>query len=318
MWSMRYINRLVALLVATVLLICVLMLGGALSAIEPEPGLRLQPAIIDIAGNPQATTTTSVTLTNTTDQPLAVIVDTRSLSPEDEPIDPSAVDRYDASRWVSFEDGQILLAPQTSRVVPINVDIPKEAVPGGHYALVVFRIVNDKPPDGTGVKINSEAGTVMLINVPGETIEEADIVLNDATGIAYGGQAELSYSVLNTGNTHILPLIRTDITDGNGRVIETVTQNTQLLLPNTKRTFSVTWGTEAAIGKYYATTSVSYGTPTQTVTVEATEITVLPSEGTIIAWILVAFLILVTFRRRLSAVVVRLVNKSPRSENKKA
>ena len=253
-----------------------------------QPGLKIQPAIIDISGQPGSVINSTIKITNTFNKPLGFSARAQTLAPNDKPIDISAVDKYDASRWVNFPTKDFLLDGLASVEVELEVTVPVDAVPGGHYALSIFRLETTDLEDSSGVKINREAGAVMLISVPGVIVEDAEIATNSATTLAFGGESVIKQTISNTGNLHILPIITTEIRDGS-TVIDTVTQPLQLLLPNTKRDIEVKWQSKGGFKRYQLVTTVSFGTPNQSIASSAGSTIFLPSAWTLILWTLIVF-----------------------------
>ena len=285
MLLMRFTRNLVLL---GALLALGLVFVSADASAQQEQGIQLQPAIIDVSGKPGTKIQTSVVVTNTYDQPVGVSVQSRSLAPEDEPIDPEVVESYDASLWVRLGKESFLIDKLASVTVPIELEVPEDAVPGGHYTLVSFRIVSNEAPDGSGVKINREAGAVILVTVPGELVESADIVTDNSETLSLGGVSRFSHTIMNQGNTHFLPIISTKIVSRDGNIVDTIQQPTKLLLPNTKRSIDIEWDSARYFGTYDAITTVTYGTPTQNLESDAISIRIVPAINILVLWSVIA------------------------------
>lgn len=259
---------------------CLLLPGCAFKGgvrAQEDPGIEVRPAILDVSGKPGSIIDLEVNIRNTSSAVLGVSVKSRSLAPEDELLDSSQEDRYDASLWINAPRKFFLIEGNQSTKVPVEIKIPDDAVPGGHYAVVVFGIESVGLQDDSGVQVNREVGAVALINVPGDTVESVKVNNSGEFKLSFGGLFDIEQEIINNGNTHVLPVIETIIYDGNGNKVESFTQPIRLLLPNTKRKIANSWDSKKYFGRYSAETTVTYGTPSQNYVSNRMRTWVLPS-----------------------------------------
>ncbi len=202
-----------SMLIVACVCVVALFLSRSVGA-QQEIGLQIAPAILDVSARPGQQTETSVTVTNTSAQPIAVSVMMRPVAPTDEALDVASTQRYDVSTWVEPSLSELVLGPGEAQAVSIRVTPPADAVPGGQYGNVVFRVLNQSDePDGSGVAVYREAAAVLLVTVPGQLEEQVDIETVNTQAWVFGGAVDQEYLVRNTGNVHVAPIITTRFFD---------------------------------------------------------------------------------------------------------
>lgn len=219
--------------------------------------------------------------------------------------------------WIDAPAGALTIQPNDRIEIPVTINVPKNAEPGGHYASVFFGTDPSlKAKEGGQVTVRSLIGTLVILRVDGEVRESASVA---SFGVA-GGKKNLSslpvnfdLRIKNTGNVHIRPqgtiLIKNlfggetttlNLNDANGAV-----------LPNSIRDFSVTWKKDLvtqkkasffsklgiewknfALGPYTATATVTYGQTKQNLVTSAT-VTIIPWELLIVTLLLLVIVVTV-------------------------
>jgi hypothetical protein len=203
-----------------------------------------------------------ITITNQSQSPRAIEISFRPLAPIDQVIDESARARYDATSWLSVDNTDLLLATGESQIVPIRVKPPSDAGPGGHYANVVFRVLND-PLAGSDVNnaaINPELTSILFLTVPGDISEIAEADFSHPSLIAQSSPRNFGVELANIGTVHLLPTIYVSLVQLSGHEIERLTTPPKLSLPGTRVNLSADWA-DPPPGIYRAKYSVSYGSP---------------------------------------------------------
>lgn len=221
-------------------------------------GLAIVPAIVDL---PLASADNfSIQVTNISEQSLPVQIGVRALTPFDPNVDASLRERYDASFWLKPETPALVLAPRETASVNFTVNAPPEAGPGGHYALVVFRVIPPTPVStNTSANVNPEITSIVLLTVPGAITEAAKLELAKPPW-QWSPQYSLALSLINTGNVHILPQNKFVIYSLSGEIQTTLTTASRLVLPGTASQFEMDWRPESW-GIYRLQADTSFGTP---------------------------------------------------------
>lgn len=183
---------------------------------------------------------------------------------------------YSFREWVAPMPEQ-LLVPQEVKTLPITIEVPEDASPGGHYGVVRFS-ANAPELDGEGVSLSASLGTLMLVTVSGDTdksleIEEFSSRKDDQTGTFFES-APLNFLIRlrNTGNTHVEPRGQVTITDMFGRTTATLNVNLppRNILPESIRAFNADLdgsviGDKWLFGRYTADLNLEYDDGNQTV-----------------------------------------------------
>lgn len=146
---------------------------------------------------------------------------------------------YGLASWIHYNEAQLSLKPEERREFPITISVPKNAQPGGHYAAVLFRGLTSSETQGTGVGISGRVGSIVLVEVSGETFKTGTVEEVIAPKFISHGPLEVGFKIKNTGNTHFSP---------EGKiVISGLLQNKELtweprvVFPGYDRTFKTSW-----------------------------------------------------------------------------
>lgn len=107
-------------------------------------------------------------------------------------------------RWVSVANTQITVDPQQMVTVPFTVTVPQTATPGDYAGGVITSMVTEG--DGAGVSVDRRLGLRMQVRVDGElkpslAVKDVHVDWKGGLNPFAAGQAGVSYTVTNTGNT---------------------------------------------------------------------------------------------------------------------
>jgi hypothetical protein len=184
---------------------------------------------------------------------------------------------YSLKGWITpLPD--LVLEPKQIRNLPVTIQVPKNASPGGYYGVVRFTAT---PPElnGTGVSLSASLGSLILIRVNGNAQEKLELVEFTASkGDKKGSLFEstpikFTQRIKNTGNIHVQPAGQVSITDMFGKKVAVTNVNLppRNILPASVRKFeqpldSSVIGNKKLFGRYTAELKLSYGTSKQTLT----------------------------------------------------
>lgn len=224
-------------------------------------GLSVVPAIIDQPLAPGISTTISIQVTNITDKSLPVRVGTRPLAPLDPLVDENLRDRYDASSWLDVLTPQLVLAPGQTESVQLVARANDEAGPGGHYALVVFRILTNETAVSTNsARFNPEVASVVMFALPGQINEQMHLRLDQPPLWQVSSVASSFAYLANRGNVHVLPQINASFAPIGGGTRADISVPPHLVLPGTESRFDLEWP-KLEWGLYRLQVETSFGTP---------------------------------------------------------
>lgn len=166
----------------------------------------------------------------------------------------------------------LLLVPREIKTMTATINVPKDASPGGHYAVIRFTSI---PPnlEGSGVSLSASIGVLVLVTVSGEVkeglaVEELSVSVNGKKGSFFeSGPLLFSERLKNTGNVHVQPKGQVSITDMFGKKLADININQPPgnVLPQSIREFKQKLdksiiGNKRLFGRYTAKLSVTYGT----------------------------------------------------------
>ena len=267
--------------VLSVLLIGILIFSGTrlVSGQNSQGnGLALSTLVEEVEGaaGSRVTLANPIVVKNVTQSDLSVEVNFNDFLPsEDESGTPQIIVReteepneFGIKEYFQPIDN-FTLAPDETIEIPVTLDIPTNATPGGHYGVVRFTAVNSAQED-QDVTLSASVGTIVLLNVPGEEVEDIDLVefsaaKNGNTGSFFtSGPIGLVTRFQNVGNTHVAPFGKITVKNFFGSTVEEVEFNANqtrrgFVLPDSIRRFETELEGSYNFGRYSVTGNISYG-----------------------------------------------------------
>ncbi len=166
----------------------------------------------------------------------------------------------DLSTWVK-SSSSVALKPGESKNIPFTIEIPQDASPGGHFAVIWW----SNAPPGQGVSIVTRAGILLMLRVSGDIKEEGRILSFDTDNLKrFFTSFPIPFSIVfkNDGNVYVKPSGKITIKNilGQTKASLPVNKFSLQILPNSKRTFGEQWeSTKFAFGPYKVELSLVYG-----------------------------------------------------------
>lgn len=151
--------------------------------------------------------------------------------------------------------------------IPVNVEIPKDATPGGLYGAVIVTTESTDPLDlvreeevSGGLKFVSRVASLFFVRINGEVKEEGK-VSEFKTGKKWykGGPVNFSWLYQNTGNVYNNPFGILEIKNLYGTVVDQITINPYFVMPSSTRLTEKTWSRDFMLGRYKATLQLNRG-----------------------------------------------------------
>ena len=231
-------NSRVLLALFAIMTLCLLLYPGKSSA------LTLTPTRFEISGDPGETLSKEVMLINENDTAETYYASFSNFEAQGESGSPTFVDpKDDLGTWITTDTSPIYLAPHQQKVVPFKVVIPKDAEPGGHFAVIFW----GTGPAGAGqVSIGAKTGVLVLLSVNGDVKEAAGLLNFNTEGSKFWYKTlpvSFEYRFKNDGGDRIKP-------EGTITLRDTVFFPTEILdanpaegnvLPNSTRKIKVDW-----------------------------------------------------------------------------
>ncbi len=201
----------------------------------------------EVEGDPGQSFATTVKVTNEERQTRTFYLRSENFNSQDETGSPTFIARQeDLATWIKAP-ASITLGPGETIDIPVTIDIPYNAEPGGHYAAIFFLTEPPSVTDQQGkVALSGKLGTLILLRVSGDFIQNADIVEFATTNhqkVFTQLPIQFYFRFQNTGEDHQKPLGDIIIKNIYGGVSKIVTANTVdgSVLPKSIRRFTTVW-----------------------------------------------------------------------------
>lgn len=266
--------------------------------------LEIDPPFIELSGNPGQTITAQIEIKNISKGSVIVSNQIDNFTAKGETgipdilINSKAKDPYSILGYIA-PLADFALKSQETKTLNIDINIPKNASPGGHYGVIRFTGTPAALTGHSGVSLSASLGALFLLTVNGHIVEKLQTYQFSVShnGVGSNGFFQndpfvFSEVFKNVGNEHVIPTGMLTVKDMFGHtVLQMYINNTRgNVLPGTMRKFTqeiskVNVGNKRFFGRYSATFSVKYGSPAQTLTGRLTFL-VIPVE-LIIIWLIV-------------------------------
>jgi hypothetical protein len=227
--------------------------------------LIVSPPRINLEGQPGDILQQTIKVTNHSDQTISLSTQVSDFIVGDNSgtpilINTSASGRYLASPWFLLDQSELTLNAGQSQSIVALIEIPKDALPGGHYAGVFFAPATKSTLDTTGAVVTPQVGSLFGITVAGDLTYDALIKeFTVKSTLVEFGPVEFTATIENQSDTHIHPLTKIVIHDMIGRQLAELPLDEVNIFPFTSRTLSGTWETVWGFGRYTATLTAAYG-----------------------------------------------------------
>ncbi len=227
--------------------------------LKAKPGEKIQ-TIIRVRNNSDETITINSTIED-------FIIDENGETPI--PVNDEVSGRWSLAAWTTISPQEQTIAPGKTTNVNVVIDVPADALPGGHYAMVIHQ---PKPAgqseSGAQSAIGQRVGTLVYFLVDGPINEQAFIRDFVIPGFTEYGPVPFSFLVENVSDIHIRPQIGIEIYNLFGQKVQNIPVETKNIFPFVPRKFEGSWNRVWGIGPYTAKVIMSYGSQGQVVIVK--------------------------------------------------
>lgn len=306
----KYIRKTLGLAVIAVFAFSLLSVSPsfAQSATTSTNVLKASPVRTDITVLPGASKTVQMTVTNLTNSPVVVSSIENDFVSADEKGSPALI--LDANTYAPTHSLKRFLTKIPDTTIPalksitvnLIVTVPAGTQAGGYYGAVRFTPATNA--DGGQVNLNPSVASLVLLTVPGPTVEKLnltnfDVQQKNHTGTTFFNGDDISVLIRfeNKGNIQEGPFGKISIKNGKNVVYETdfnVTTPRDQVLPDSARRWDVPLKNISGFGYYTVTGTLTYGQVNQTIDISKS-FWVIPQAyiiGAIIALVVVIGIIL--------------------------
>ena len=181
--------------------------------------------------------------------------------------------KYSASSWIKLPYERAAIPAGTVLKVQFDINVPKDALPGGRYVALYFEQTGYNVGAGASPSLQSGEMAVTpritgLINirVSGPITESASIRRFSAPSFLEFGPVPVYTEIFNAGNYHITPQGQVTLSDFTGRQIKQVALEEKNIFPESSRIYDIKVGSRLMIGKFKLTLNAAYGETGQVLT----------------------------------------------------
>ncbi len=270
-----------------------------------QPALGVDKSIIESVVDPGVAQTQEIRLTNLTNFPLPIKASKESFTPREKlDIPQDQLGIYDASSWITLadEDTDFIIQPKEIKTIQVTVTQPQNASPGGHYASLYFEpLIPESVVSDQSVFVYARVAVLFFLQVKGQIVENIGIKQVSAPGISDSTPVTISTILQNTGNTHILPAGKIEVTDElTHSIVQTIPFPQTIVLPGTEKNYAADFTSNAKIGVFSAQVIVNYGASNLALTSQKIEFYVFPYNFVLIIIIplLIACFFIIRYRKR--------------------
>ncbi len=229
-----------------------LFFAGLISFPLPSFALTVSPAKFVISADPGDKIVTGMKIRNDLTETLTFYptIEKYTTRGGEEPV--FYPENFGLPVWIKTDPAQVTLAGGEWAEISLTIEVPKDAEPGGHYAVIFWSSANPEG-QGPGVGIVTRVGALVLLEVSGNVIESAEITaFNPAGKFLTHLPVNFSYDFKNTGNVHLKPAGGITIKNIFGKTLANLNVNPAqgYALPQTIRTFSYSfWAPKRGVQK---------------------------------------------------------------------
>ncbi|MDD5547409.1 MAG: hypothetical protein PHN74_00705 [Candidatus Pacebacteria bacterium] len=171
------------------------------------------------------------------------------------------------SKWIKTAKS-VALKPDEQKIIPFSIEVPADASPGGHFAVMWWGNVAPNSEKADQVGVNTRAGILVYLTVSGNTIESGnigEIRTNYPKSIINKLPVNFVISFENKGNVILKPFGELVIKNffGVTKGILRVNDKGLIVMPNDKKNLETEWNSDFAFGPYKATANLVLGKDNQ-------------------------------------------------------
>lgn len=255
------------------------VLAATSSSQDAGQALEIAPPIITLKVNPGQVVKTTIQLRDVSKAKLLVTNQVNDFVAAGEDGTPKILmgedngNPFSLKNWVA-PISPLTLSPQQIKKIPVTINVPKSASPGGHYGVIRFTGTAPNLSDSGASKVGLSAslGALVLLTVNGKLKHDLAVqefsVNNGGKAGSFFQSTPLNFVVRlkNNGNVQEEPTGQIVITDMFGHTTAGVNVNNppRNVLPDSIRKFDIkldksVLGTKRLFGRYTAKLHLNYG-----------------------------------------------------------
>ena len=263
--------------------------------------------------NPGEKLQVQIRVRNISEQPVSVVTSAQDFILDQDGETPVAIDdsgsnRWSLASWITLTPTEHRIGSKSTVGINVLIDVPEDALPGGHYAMILHEPGNGSQNgefdittnNESSTSINQRVGTLLYIVVDGPINEEAYVRDFNFPQFSEYGPINFDFVVENNSDIHITPQMSIEIFNVFNQKVETIPVEPKNIFPLTSRDFDGQWDRVWGWGLYKAKLTMSYGSAGSIVIANSTfwllPITIILAAA---ALLLILFFVIVSIKKHL-------------------
>lgn len=237
---------------------------------QSAAGLSAIPPRLEITVQPDGSASQVIKVRNESKEAKTVTVEIKDIVVTDNKGTPTIVsssdessNRWAASNWIQVSPSSVQLKAGETKSLTLTVMPPANALPGGHYAMVLHTPEGISSVSSTGTSIQTKVGTLIYITIPGDINQNALVQSFTAPKFSEFGPVNFTTTIKNLSDIHIQPIGAITVKNWFGRVTSRLSlqseDNIINIFPYTTRDFQNTLNKKWLFGRYQASLQAVYG-----------------------------------------------------------
>ena len=233
--------------------------ASAQQSSDTKESITLSPAVSRPTVNAGEQISGKLTIINDGQTDYQFLTYARPYSVSSENYDPNYTvvnERTEAYQWVQFSKTEAQLTAGGNIEIPYTVNVPQNASPGGHYA-VLFAETQPPKAEGSQVVRKKRVGSLLYITVNGDYKQSG--ILANWSSVFWQPKKPLQadLKIKNDGNIHFQVDSTVNFKNVFGKTRMQLNQQ-HLVLPGTTRKLPITWENAPYIGIYRIDGSIKF------------------------------------------------------------
>ncbi len=265
------IKRILAAIIG-VSLLAVMPLASAQQ--QSGSGLSISPTRVELIAEPGKTVTSKISLKNVSGTDITAKVFVNDFESDNETGEPRILVDNTEKTATSIKGflpslTDVNLKKDESKDVVVKVQVPDKMPPGAYYGIIRFAAIPAGTPEAElgQVSLTASVGTLMLIEVPGDIVEQIEVNRIRAYQGSRAGNFfirppdQIGVDIKNSGNGFAKPFGRVTITNRGKEVFSYELNNTEPrgnVLPDSSRVFKNAIQNVSGFGHYKVLVNVAY------------------------------------------------------------
>lgn len=186
-----------------------------------------------------------------------------------ENLDEASSNRWSLASWLTLAPSVHRLTPGETATVNVLIEVPEDALPGGHYAMVYHQPENAALADMSASGVTQRVSTLLYVVVAGDITQAAAISEFNWPKFLENGPVDFSLVVDNQSDVHVAALPEVKVYNLFGQEVADLKLEQKNIFPLSQRSFDGRWDKMWGFGPYKAVAEVIYGGEGQVATATA-------------------------------------------------